>query len=92
MTECPKDAGSTYYNYKSFRSFVLLGGCDANYRFTLVDIGSYGSINDASVLSVSVFGKAHEDIPQNFNIITTPWKIDERELPYTYYLGMIYFY
>ena len=72
MTECPKDAGSTYYNYKNFHSFVLLARCDANYRFTLVDIGSYGSINDASVLSVSVFGKAHEDIPQNFNIVTTP--------------------
>ena len=81
MIECPKNAGSAYYNYKNFHSIVLLATCDANYCFTLVDIGSYGSTNDASVLSKSIFGKAFDDFPTNFNI-PAPSTIGERELPY----------
>ena len=81
MTEWPKNTGSTYFNYKNFLSIVLLAACDANYYFTLVDIGCYGSNNGASVLSGSVFGKAFEDFPTNFNI-HAPSKIGERKLPY----------
>ena len=49
--ECPRKAGSAYFNYKNFYSIVLLAVCDAKYCFTFVDIGAYGSTNDASVLS-----------------------------------------
>ena len=41
--KCPKDTGSLYYNYKGFFSLVLLVICDADYCFTLFDVGQYGS-------------------------------------------------
>ena len=47
-------------NYKGFFSIVLLTACDANYTFTDVDISSYGSNNDSSVLKSSRFGEAIE--------------------------------
>lgn len=81
MIEWPKNTSSTYYNYKNFHSIVFLAACDANYYFILVDIGCYGSTNDASILSSSAFGKAFEDFLTNFNI-HAPSKIGERKLPY----------
>ena len=60
MIECPKNAGSAYYNFKNFHSIVILAIFDANYCFTFVDIGDYGSTNVASVLSNSAFGQAFD--------------------------------
>jgi len=67
MIECPKNAGSAYYNYKNFHSIVLLAICDANnYCFTFADIGDYVITNDASVLSNSAFGQAFDKGPETF--------------------------
>ena len=68
MMECPKNGGSAYFNYKGFHSIVLLAVCDAKYCFTFVDIGDYGSLNDASILSETAFGQAFENSPTNFNV------------------------
>ncbi|XP_018305413.1 uncharacterized protein [Mycetomoellerius zeteki] len=57
--QCPPNSGSAYYNYKGYYSLVL-ATCDANYAFTFVDIGDYGSLSDTSILSVSGFGQALE--------------------------------
>ena len=77
--ECPKNGGSCYYNYKGFHSLVLMAMCDANYCFTLVDIGSYGGDNDASIFSQSEMGIAFEnrtiDIPK-------PEAVNGSTLPY----------
>ena len=49
--ECPQLSGAMYHNYKGFFSSVLLAICDANYCFTLFDLGQYGSNNDSGVLA-----------------------------------------
>ena len=78
--ECPQNMGSAFYNYKSFHSIVLMAMCDANYWFTLVDIGGYGRDNDAGIFNNSLFGKAfiegNIDLPE-------PIQKGEYILPYT---------
>ena len=61
VMQAPPSAGSLYYNYKQAHSSVLLAVCDAQYCFTLVDIGDYGRHSDGGVLSHSFFGKAMEN-------------------------------
>ena len=59
-TENPPNSGSLYYNYKGFYSLMLLAICDANYNFTVLDVGQYGSNNDADVLANSLLGQILE--------------------------------
>lgn len=58
--KCPKNSGSLYHNYKGFFSLVILAVCDANYCFTLFDVGQYGSNNDAGILINSAMGNYFE--------------------------------
>ena len=78
--ECPKFGGSLYYHYKNFHSLVLMAVCDSAYRFTYVDIGSYGCENDASILRRTELFKDFESqtvpVPQ-------PRQIGEFLVPYT---------
>lgn len=57
----PKNTGTLYYNYKGFFSIVLLAICDANYCFTMFDLGQYGSNNDSGVLSHSEMGQCFDE-------------------------------
>ncbi|XP_031345851.1 protein ANTAGONIST OF LIKE HETEROCHROMATIN PROTEIN 1-like isoform X1 [Photinus pyralis] len=55
--QAPYKSGSTFFNYKKNFSIVLLGVCNADYMFTYVDIGAYGSQSDGGVLNQSQFGQ-----------------------------------
>jgi hypothetical protein len=57
LIKCPLNAGSLYFNYKSFHSINFLSVVDANCCFTLFDVGAHRRENDSSVFSNSSFGK-----------------------------------
>lgn len=57
----PEHSGSLYFNYKGYFSIVLMAVCDANYRFTFVDIGAYGSKADPTVFQKSSLWKNIQD-------------------------------
>ena len=63
--ECPSNAGSMYYNYKGFHSLVLMAMCDANYCFSLVDIGNFGRDNDAAIFNQSNMGMTFHEGEMN---------------------------
>lgn len=55
---CPGKSGSLFFNYKDYFSIVvLLAIVDANYKFLMVDIGSYGEEDDNGILEKSNSGK-----------------------------------
>ena len=39
---CPYHSGSMFYNYKEYYSVILMAIADSQYRFTYVNIGSFG--------------------------------------------------
>ncbi|XP_011644284.1 uncharacterized protein LOC105431657 isoform X1 [Pogonomyrmex barbatus] len=59
--QCPANTGSQFFNYKQYFSIVLMATCDANYCFTSIHIGDYGSLSDSSVFSATEFGQAVEN-------------------------------
>ncbi|KAF0713191.1 protein ALP1-like [Aphis craccivora] len=53
----PYHSGSLYFNYKKFCSIVLMAVVDAEYKFTMIDVGGYGKNSDSSIFANCNFGK-----------------------------------
>lgn len=83
---CPKNSGSMYFNYKQYFSIVLMAVADSKYRFTYVNIGSYGKDCDASIFKETSLWKSIEnnqsEIPEDEFIPG----LDSIEIPY-FFLG-----
>ncbi|XP_067941056.1 uncharacterized protein [Watersipora subatra] len=62
----PKNAGSTFFNYKQRESIILMAICDADYKFVIVDIGQPGSRSDGGVWDSMAFARGLES--GNINI------------------------
>lgn len=75
---CPKSSGSQFFNYKDFFSVVLLAFVDANYKFVMVDIGSYGREGDSGIIEKSNLGK----LIKNEEFYPPPRQVGEYLLPY----------
>lgn len=62
---CPVGSGSMFFNYKEYYSIVLMAIADSSYRFTFVNIGSYGNDCDSSILKDTKLWKSIESGSHN---------------------------
>ena len=55
--QAPPNSGSLFFNYKGTFCLVLMALVDADYCFSAVDIGSYGSNSDGGIFANSLLGQ-----------------------------------
>lgn len=65
----PKNAGSIFFNYKQRESIVLMAVCDADYKFTVVDIGQPGGRSDGGIWDTMEFAMGLENGEHQFILI-----------------------
>ena len=83
----PPNSGSIYNNYKKFFSVVLIAIVGPDYKFLMVDIGSYGSDNDSAIFNNTAFYQMMEtnelNLPPDESLPGTDGRI---HIPY-YFIG-----
>ena len=84
VMQAPARSGSTVFNYKKTHSIVLLAVCNAQYQFTLVDIGDTGRQADGSVYSNSYLGRAIENGLLNFPSAESLHNHPGKKFPYAF--------
>lgn len=77
-------SGSTFHNYKGSHSIVLLALCDAQYRFTLVDIGGEGRHSDGGIFKNSTIGQRINSNDMNF---PAPRTLGSGNVPLNYFIA-----
>ena len=63
MLQAPARSGSLFYNYKGTFSIVLMAIVDAQYRFTFIDVGTYGSNAGGAIFNGLALINGELDIP-----------------------------
>ncbi|XP_070385027.1 uncharacterized protein [Dermacentor albipictus] len=55
---CPRQSGTTYFNYKGTFSIVLMAVVDSVCKYVLIDVGAEGRMSDGGTFENSDFGRA----------------------------------
>jgi hypothetical protein len=55
-----QNSSSLFLKYKKTFSVVLLALVDANYKFTIIDVGGYDNSRDGGLFARKIFGKSLE--------------------------------
>ncbi|XP_070528283.1 uncharacterized protein [Cardiocondyla obscurior] len=79
--QAPPCSGSEFYNYKGYFSIVLIAMCDANHKFTWVDIGQFGLISDGGIWSQTDLAA---DLETNRANLPEPTPLPKRDVPFPY--------
>uniref|UniRef100_A0ABD2VV58 DDE Tnp4 domain-containing protein n=1 Tax=Trichogramma kaykai TaxID=54128 RepID=A0ABD2VV58_9HYME len=91
----PEHSGSLFFNYKNFFNISLMAVCDVHRRFTMVNLGDYGSANDAGNFANGDIGSSLENgeirLPmpeplQNSNAVCPFYLIGDGGFPLKSYL------
>ncbi|XP_049964854.1 uncharacterized protein LOC126485689 [Schistocerca serialis cubense] len=95
----PPNSGSQFFNYRQAYPITILALADVNYKFIIVDIGSYSKNSDCSIFAHSKLGKALElgklQVPEDKRLpgtgVVVPHVIvGEEALPLKHYLLILY--
>jgi hypothetical protein len=79
--QAPNNSGSLFFNYKKTFSIVLLALVDANYKFTIIDVGGYDKSSDVGLFARSTLGKSLENNTLNISN-SKPLPKSEEPLPF----------